>query len=79
MTAVHDLKARGLCFTKVIHFSDDCPSQYKGQTSFVDATHGEQDTGVPIEKQLFGSCYEKGPCDADIRVVKRVVDTAMKA
>lgn len=77
--AMTDLKSRGLHFTKVIHFSDGCASQYKGRISFADATHGAEDTGVPVEKHFFGSRHGKGPCDAEIGVVKRVVGTAIKA
>ena len=77
--AVNALKARGMIFTKVIQFSDGCGAQYKGRTNFVDVSHAAEDTGVPKEKHFFGSQHGKGPCDAEIGVVKRMVSSAVKA
>ena len=77
--AVNALKARGMIFTKVIQFSDGCGAQYKGRTNFVDVSHAAEDTGVPTEKHFFGSRHGKGPCDAEIGIVKRMVSSAVKA
>lgn len=76
---VNALKARGMIFTKVIQFSDGCGAQYKGRTNFVDVSHAAEDTGVPTEKHFFGSRHGKGPCDAEIGIVKRMVSSAVKA
>ena len=77
--AMQELHSRGLHFSKAVHFSDGCASQYKGKTSFVDCTHGTIDYGVPTEKHFFGSPHGKGPCDAEIGVIKRMTASAVKA
>ncbi|KAL3880194.1 hypothetical protein ACJMK2_032456 [Sinanodonta woodiana] len=58
MIAVNELQCRGLKFTK------------KGKTSFVDASYGEEDIGISMEKHFLGSRHGKGPCDAEIGVIK---------
>ena len=63
------LRRRGVEVQRMIHFSDGCPSQYKGKTSFVDASFSLEDHGIPTEKHYFGSRHGKGPCDAEIGVI----------
>ena len=75
---VKDIINRDVKVDKVIHFSDGCGSQYKGRTSFVDASFAEIDKGVPTEKHFFGSRHGKGPCDREIGVVKRMAKNAVK-
>lgn len=78
LTLVRELLGRGLAIEKIIHFSDGCASQYKCKTSFVDASHSEEDVGIPQEKHYFGSRHGKGPCDAEIGVVKRIATLSVK-
>ncbi|KAK7099806.1 uncharacterized protein [Littorina saxatilis] len=72
------LEQRGLSFQKVVHFSDGCPSQYKCKTNFADASFAADDTGIMTEKHFFGTRHGKGPCDAEIGVVKRIAFLAVR-
>lgn len=67
---INELKARGLSFKKIVHFSDGAPAQYKNKTCFADASFGTLDVGITTEKHFFGSRHGKGPCDREIGVVK---------
>ncbi|XP_070201835.1 uncharacterized protein [Littorina saxatilis] len=78
LTVIRELLGRGLVIEKVIHFSDGCSSQYKCKTSFVDTSYSEEDVGIPQEKHFFGSRHGKGPCDAEIGVIKRISSLAVK-
>ena len=61
-----------------MHFSDGCAGQYKCKINFVDASFSVVEHGVPMEKQYFGSRHGKGPCDAEIGVVKCITTQDMK-
>ncbi|KAK7102691.1 uncharacterized protein [Littorina saxatilis] len=75
---IHSLQGSGVVCNKVIHFSDGCAGQYKGKTNFVDASFSLQDTGCELEKHFFGSRHGKGPCDAEIGVLKRIAGLAVR-
>ncbi|XP_023932112.1 uncharacterized protein LOC106179961 [Lingula anatina] len=75
--ALQTLLERGINVTQIIHFSDGCPSQYKGKASFIDLSFAKDDTGIPTEKHFFGSRHGKGPCDREIGVVKRLARQAV--
>lgn len=75
---VKNLQQRGIEFTRIVHFTDGCGGQYKGKTSFVDCSFGMEDLGIPVEKHFFGSRHGKGPCDAEIGVIKRLSSLAVK-
>ena len=49
----------GLRFQKIIHFSDGCPNQYRGKTSFFDLSFAKEDTSIPSEKHFFGSHHRR--------------------
>lgn len=76
--AIEDLFRRGMQFEKIVHFSDGCASQYKGKTNFVDVSFAEVDTGVVTEKHYFGTRHGKGPCDAEIGVLKKNAGLTVK-
>ena len=78
LKTVEHLRQRGLHFTKIIHFSDGCPSQYKCKTNFTDVSFAMEDIGVCTEKHFFGTRHGKGPCDAEIGVVKRLAFLAVR-
>ncbi|KAK0050883.1 stomatin-like protein 2 mitochondrial [Biomphalaria pfeifferi] len=75
---IYELANRGHAFTKVISFSDGCAAQYKGKLNFVDLSFSKEDTNVSIERHYFGSRHGKGPCDAEIGVVKKNATLAIK-
>ncbi|XP_070203232.1 uncharacterized protein, partial [Littorina saxatilis] len=78
MKVTNKLLSEGLSFVRKIHFSDGCASQYKGKTNIVDLSHAEEDTGILTELHYFGSRHGKGPCDAEIGVVKKSANLAIK-
>ena len=77
LSVTNQLEQRGLSFQKVVHFSDGCPSQYKCKTNFADISFAA-DTGILPEKHFFGTRHGKGPCDAEIGVVKRIAFLAVR-
>uniref|UniRef100_A0A2C9L8U7 Uncharacterized protein n=1 Tax=Biomphalaria glabrata TaxID=6526 RepID=A0A2C9L8U7_BIOGL len=58
--------------------NDGCAAQYKGKLNFVDLSFSKEDTNVSIERHYFGSRHGKGPCDAEIGVVKKNATLAIK-
>ena len=78
LSTIRALQERGHEIKKVFHFSDGAASQYKGRTNFCDSSFGEEDLGVQRERHYFGSRHGKGPCDAEIGVLKRLARLAVK-
>ncbi|KAJ8047472.1 hypothetical protein HOLleu_06478 [Holothuria leucospilota] len=77
--ATEHLAHQGIPMIRQVHFSDGAGSQYKNKVSFNDASFGMDDFGFPIEKHFFGSGHGKGPCDAEIGVVKKCASRAVLA
>lgn len=48
------------------------------QNIFADASFAVEDTGIMTEKHFFGTRHGKGPCDAEIGVVKCVAFLAIR-
>lgn len=56
---MEELHSCGLS-SKVVHFSNGCASQHKGQISFADAIFGIFDYGVQMEKHFLWQSTQKG-------------------
>ena len=78
LQVTRELLRRGLNFERIVHFSDGCAGQYKGRTNFADLSFAIEDTGILTEKHCFGSRHGKGPCDAEIGVLKRCANLAVR-
>ena len=68
---------RGLHLEKMIEFTDGASSQYQSKGPFVYISFGESDFAVKRERNFFGSCHGKGPCDGAGGVVKTATRRAI--
>ena len=73
-----ELVTWGLNRERIMYFCDRCAGQYKGRTNSVDLSFASEDTGILSEKHYFGSRHGKGPCDAEIGVLKRCANQAVR-
>ena len=73
------LKQEEIPIKKFIIFSDGAPTQYKNKSSFCDCSFAYQDFKCHIERHYFGSRHGKGPCDAEVGVIKRCASLAVNA
>ncbi|XP_033122022.1 uncharacterized protein LOC117121038 [Anneissia japonica] len=61
---------RGLSVCRIIQFTDGCSAQYKSKTQFFDISQAMPDLNTTMERDFFGSCHGKGPCDGEGGVIK---------
>ena len=67
------LKEKEIPFKKVVVFSDECASQYKGKGTFAQISLKD----VHIELNYFGSDHGKSECDGEVGCINRAVDIAL--
>ena len=77
--AVEVLQSDSVPIEKLIVFSDGAPGQYKNKSAFCDCSFAVKDIGFKMERHYFGSRHGKGPCDAEVGVIKRCASLAVNS
>ena len=77
MTIDHLKSNRGLNFKSVIKFTDGCAGHYKSVNAFIDISCSEDDHGVDVNRNYYGSEHGKGESDGVMGSVKSQVDRAI--
>ncbi|XP_021340435.1 uncharacterized protein LOC110441574 [Mizuhopecten yessoensis] len=76
---IQHLTTRNIVIEEQIIITDGCASQYKGKTSFMDASMGIEDFGSTIERVYYGSRHGKNRCDGEGGILKSKVTRGVKS
>lgn len=76
-TAVNHSKVKIPTISKIVRFSDGCGAQYKSKGPFLDVLLAEQEYGILVEHNFYGSRHGKVPSDGEIAVVQRQASHAV--
>ena len=68
---------RGVEIKGIIEFTDGCTSQYKSASAFTDISFANQDFGVPMSRNFFGSEHGKGAPDGETGAIKSKIEMAI--